>query len=119
MNASEDQTEPMGESPPVPAAPKHPNVQAVTYYKAQCTSCGKADHFEWTTADEAHNQTVRLAGWFRRAESFGLLCPDCQKCDECGGNYAGNVGGRLLCLDHDPAQAKSAPQPSLDFGATS
>lgn len=85
MDACEDQSEPMGESPAVPAAPKYPNVQAVTYYKAQCTGCGKVDHFEWTTADEAHNETVKLEGWFRRAESAELLCTDCQTADLFGG----------------------------------
>lgn len=78
MNATEDGVEPLGEAPEMPAAPKFPDVQTITYYKAQCTSCGKADFYEWTSAEEAHSETIGREGWVRHIESGELLCTDCQ-----------------------------------------
>lgn len=145
MNATEDGLEPLGESPamePMHTVPvtKYPPVEAVTYWRARCTSCGAyAEYYEFGAFSD-FGSAIEAARdeceWFDRVacepaptadnprrqlcRTVELLCRDCQRCEVCGSSpaYVLDDGEpHVVCEGHEDhdfdSQATPAARPKL------
>lgn len=124
MNATEDETEPLGESPAIDTtAPKYQPVHPVTYYQARCTSCGviATDYGDFGALSDggtAIEYARDYCDWFERvreeaaptpenprrriAHTVELLCKACQRCEVCGSDRAYVIDDEhLVCADHE------------------
>ncbi|BBX30504.1 hypothetical protein B7435_30070 [Mycolicibacterium peregrinum] len=124
MNASDDQWEPLGESPAIAVvAPKYQAVHQVTMYQARCTSCGtvEEDYGDFGALRDAGDAISHVVadGWFERTRNEAgqradgtpcivvhtveLLCPNCQKCEICDNAKAhpDEEGEHMVCQQHE------------------
>ncbi|MBI3226605.1 MAG: hypothetical protein HYZ39_16280 [Mycolicibacterium cosmeticum] len=120
MNATEDETEPLGESPAIDIAPSYSAVHEITMYQARCTNCGHieddyGDFAAWTEFQTSLEIVTENRGWlavYKPLDSkFGelvrqldqLLCPECQTCAVCGKTpcYPHDDGQHAVCGDHE------------------
>lgn len=137
MNATEDDLEPLGESPAIESLHKipvtnYPSVEAVTYWRARCTTCGTdAQYSEYSAFDNAGSAIEAARDdceWFERARNepaptpdnprrtishtVELLCRDCQRCDVCGADDASVIDEgepHLVCAEHEDHDFDSQP----------
>lgn len=95
-------------------------INEVTYYVAECDICGKryaTDEYDAYTAwatDSAAWEQAEDGGWFapsrvvrengdgtKVVEPRVVLCPECQRCEECGENgWPDSDGEHLVCGTH-------------------
>lgn len=120
MNATEDETEPLGESPAIDLAPRYPAVHEVTMYQARCTNCGHieddyGDYAAWADFATPLEVVTENRGWlaiykpvaskseYPARQLDQLLCPGCQTCAVCGKTpcYPHADGQHAVCGDHE------------------
>lgn len=88
---------------------KYEPLHEVTMYQARCTSCGQieddyGDFSAWADPDTPVTDVVDNRDWFALYVEGAvkvLLCPECIKCEVCEAEQAYNVGGHLVCEDHE------------------
>ncbi len=76
------------------------SIREVAMYRAECDVCSEGvegEFYAWTDRDSAVAD-VEAFDWF--TASGRLVCPDCMKCEVCGGRgYPDD--DHLVCEDHE------------------